>query len=75
MDDSEGKQVIINASAHQKGREAARRTSANKRKAMIAGVAKRDWRRLKQVPNAQRRHRITAENQKYQEAKNGAIRS
>lgn len=33
--------------------------------AMLKAVAKRDWRRLKQVPNAKRRHRSTKENDDY----------
>ncbi len=44
-----------------KGRASAAITKANKRKACLAAVAKRDWRRLKQVPNAQRKHRSRAE--------------
>ena len=45
-----------------KGRIAAAITKANKRKAMQAAIKSRDWRRLKQVPNAERRHRSRAEN-------------
>lgn len=42
-----------------KGRKEADITKANKRAAMLVAVAKRDWRRLKQVPNVKRKHRRT----------------
>lgn len=53
------------ASPFAEGRESAARTKANKRKASLAAVKSRDWRRLKQVPNAKRRHRSRAENLRY----------
>ena len=55
------------ASPFTKGREAAAITKASKRKAMQAAIKSRDWRRLKQVPNAKRRHRRT----RFDEKENG----
>lgn len=55
------RKALVEASPFAKGRESAARTKANKRKAMQAAIKKHDWRRLKQVPNAQRRHRSRAE--------------
>jgi len=49
-----------------KGRILAAATKANKRKASLAAVTKFDWRRLKQVPNAKRKHRSRAEIQRTQ---------
>lgn len=43
------------------GRASALKTRERKRLAMQAAIKKRDWRRLKQVPNAERRHRSTVE--------------
>lgn len=57
---------LIAASPFAKGREAAAQTSANKRKAMLAGVKRRDWRRLKQEPNAIRKARRRIERRQEQ---------
>lgn len=51
------RKALAEASPFAKGHIAAARTKANKRKAMQAAIKSRDWRRLKQVPNAERRHR------------------
>ena len=55
------KQRLRAKSPFAKGRLSATRTKANKRKAMQAAIKSWDWRRLKQVPNAERRHRSRAE--------------
>ena len=56
------RKALVEASPFAKGRIAAAITKANKQKAMQAAIKSRDWRRLKQVPNAKRRHRSRAEN-------------
>lgn len=56
---------LLARSPFAKGRIAAAAFKERKRAAMLKAVAKRDWRRLKQVPNAKRRHRSTKENDDY----------
>lgn len=58
---------LIATSPFIKGRESAAQTSANKRKAMLAGTKKRDWRRLKQEPNAIRKARRRIERRQEQQ--------